>query len=262
MFDQGLSRQGVLPTDSGHDFREPWLVIGDREFQSRLILGIEQYVSAELVARVLDAGAADVFITTFDHTNTKPSLLLAELDNAMDLDRFIWIGTTSFAQSKDEALRTAQMLRKSFGIDIIKLDVRPNDNLPNNEQTVEAARELIGDGFAVLPFILPDPETARALEEIGCSAIRAMASPVASYRGINDESMIRKVIEAVDLPVIVEGGIGSPVHVVIAMQLGAAGVLVNTAVARASDPAKMAASMRHAVLAGHAAIGQQIAVAV
>lgn len=257
MFNKGLSHPSTVPADPSHYSREPWLVIGDREFRSRLILGIEQYVSAELVARVLDSGGADVFITTFDTTNTKPSLLLSDLDDAMDLDRFNWIGTTSFARSKDEAVRTARMLRKSFGIDIMKLDVRLSENLPHNGQTVAAARELIDDGFAVLPFILPDPETARTLEEIGCSAIRAMASPVASYHGIDDKSMIRKVIKAVDLPVIVEGGIGSPVHVVIAMQLGAAGVLVNTAVARASDPARMAASMRHAVLAGHAAVDQR-----
>jgi thiazole synthase len=257
MFDRSLSHPAGVPADPDRDSRESWLVIGDRALRSRLILGIEQYASAELVARVLEAGAADVFITTFDTTNTKPSLLLSDLDDAMNLDRLVWIGTTSFARSKDEALRTARMLRKSFGIDIVKLDVRPSNNLPHNGQTVKAAHELIKDGFAVLPFILPDPETARALEEIGCSAIRAMASPVASYRGIDDESMIRKVIEAVTLPVIVEGGIGSPAHVALAMQLGAAGVLVNTAVARASDPVRMAASMRHAVLAGHAVVDQR-----
>lgn len=237
---------------------EPWLVVGDRVFRSRLILGIEQYTSAELVAGVLRAGEADVFITTFDTTNTKPSLVLMDLDGVIDLDQLTWIGTTSFARSKDEALRTARLLRRSFGIDIMKLDVRPNDNLPHNGQTLDAAGELLADGFAVLPFILPDPMVARSLQAIGCSAVRVMASPVASYRGIDDERLIRRVIEAVDIPVIVEGGLGTPAHVLGAMRLGAAAVLVNTAVAQAANPVRMAAAMRYAVLSG-LAYGEQAA---
>jgi thiazole synthase len=93
---------------------------------------------------------------------------------------------------------------------------------------------------------------AKTPQDIGCSALRIMASPVASYRGIDDEPLIRKVIEAVDIPVIVEGGLGSPVHALTAMELGASAVLVNTAVAQAADPVRMAAAMRHAVLSGRA----------
>jgi thiazole synthase len=235
---------------------EPWLVIGEHSFRSRLVLGIEQYTSPELVGAVLEAGGCDVFITTFDLTNTRPSLLLSDLDQVVDLDRFTWIGTTSFARTKDEALRTVRALRDSFGIEIMKLDVRPADNLPHNAQTVTAARELVADGFAVLPFIRPDVDTALELQDIGCSALRVQTSPVASHRGIDDPDAVRAVIEAVDVPVVIEGGLGSPAHVVAAMELGATAVLVNTAVAVAASPERMATAMRHAVLAGQYGVGQ------
>lgn len=233
---------------------EPWLVIGDVEFHSRLIVGIEQYTSVDLVADVLAAGGCDVFITTFDLSHERPSLMLSELDQVMGLDNFIWIGTTSFARSMDEALATARVLRSTFGITIMKLDVRPTDNLPDNAQTVQAARKLVEDGFAVLPFITPDADTARALEDAGCSALRLMASPVASYRGVDDVPGMHSAIKSVSIPTIVEGGIGSPTHVMSGVGLGADAVLVNTAVAQAADPPRMAAAMRHAVLSARYAL--------
>jgi thiazole synthase len=240
---------------------DPWLTIGDRQFCSRLILGIEQYTEVDLIADVLKAGGCDVFITTFDLDQDKPSVLLTDLDDAVDLDRFTWIGTTSFAKGKSDALRTARTLRESMGIDIMKLDVRPSDNLPHNGQTVEAAVELIDDGFAVLPFILPDVAVARELEAMGCCALRVMASPVASGLGIVDTKAMADVIDAVDIPVIVEGGIGTPEQVVQGMNMGATACLVNTAVAKAPSPALMARAMRHAVLAGRYGAGQALPVA-
>lgn len=232
---------------------EPWLRVKSRSFRSRLILGIEQYTSAPLVGRVLEAGGCDVFITTVDLEQTRASLLISDLDDAAGLDRFIWIGTTSFARSKEDAIRTAQVLRGSFGIDIMKLDVRPADNVPDNQQTIEAARLLLDEEFAVLPFIRPDAETAATLERIGCCAIRVQAAPVASGLGLVDRRALREVIDAVSIPVVIEGGLGLPSHVAEAMELGADAVLVNTAVAQAADPVGMAAAMRLAVLAGRAA---------
>lgn len=240
---------------------DPWLTIGDRKFCSRLILGIEQYTEVDLIADVLKAGGCDVFITTYDLDQDRPSVLLTDLDDAVDLDRFTWIGTTSFARGKSDALLTARTLRESMGIDIMKLDVRPSDNLPDNDQTVVAAAELIADGFAVLPFILPDPVVAKELEALGCCALRAMASPVASGLGITDWETMADVIDAVDIPVIVEGGIGAPEHVVAAMNMGATACLVNTAVAQAPSPALMARAMQHAVLAGRYGVGQALPIA-
>jgi thiazole synthase len=238
---------------SGTTLDEPWLEIGEARFRSRLIVGIEQYDSVSAVGDVLDATGADVFITTVDPDNRRASLLLSDLDTVMPLDNFIWIGTTSFSRSKQSALRTAQILRDCLDIHILKLDVRGEDNRPDNRQTVEAAYELRAQGLELMPFILPDLECARQLEDAGCAALRVMAAPVASGRGIVDPAAIRAVIEQCRIPVIVEGGLGSAKHVAVAMELGAAACLVNTALVQARDPIKMAIAMRHAATAGRLA---------
>ncbi|WP_369192327.1 thiamine biosynthesis protein ThiG [Streptomyces sp. R08] len=235
---------------------EPWLRLGGRALYSRLILGIEQYTDPKLVADVLRVAACDVFITTFDLEQARPSLLTSDLDQAVGLDDYVWIGTTSFARSRQDALLTARRLKQSYGIGIMKLDVRTRANLPDNAQTITAATELITEGFEVLPFILPDPQTAVVLEQAGCAALRVMASPVASARGIIDEQSMRATMAAVSIPVIIEGGLGTPAQVVRAMELGADAVLVNSAVARAPRPTVLAESMRHAVYAGRLAAGQ------
>ena len=229
---------------------EPWLQIGERAFRSRLLLGVEQYTEPALVRDVLDGSGADVFITTYDLERTRSSLLLSDLDRELDLDRFIWIGTTSFAHSAAVATASARQLRTALGLDIIKLDVRDTTNMPDAEATILAAKELLADGFSLLPFILPEVETARVLEGMGCSALRLMAAPVASYRGIVDAEPLRACMDAVEIPTVVEGGIGSPADVTRAFELGADAVLVNTLVARAASPERMARAVRHAALAG------------
>jgi thiazole synthase len=229
---------------------EPWLVLDGQTFRSRLIVGIEQYESVSQVRQVLEASGCDVFITTVDLDQRRPSLLLADLADELPLADFRWIGTTSFARSADGALRTARMLRDCYGLNIIKLDVRGEDNLPDNSATIKVAEILRGEGMHLLPFILPRTDDAWALEQIGCAAVRVMAAPVASGLGIPRPRELRQVIESTELPVIIEGGLGAAHHVTMAMELGAAAVLVNTALARAARPDLLAASMRHAVRAG------------
>lgn len=240
----------VLQTPANAIAEEPWLQAGSCQLASRLILGVEQYTSSALVSQVLEASGADAFIITYDLEQTRASLFLADLDQEVELSRYSWIGTTSFAHSADNAVRTAQYLRDAFDLQVIKLDVRDENNEPDAEATIVAAKQLLADGFTVMPFIRPDLPTARVLQELGCSALRLMASAVGSYSGITDPAGMRACIESVSVPTIVEGGIGSPAHVVQAMELGATAVLVNTLVAQARDPAAMAAAVRHAVLAG------------
>lgn len=239
--------------DSYDAHETPWLTIGEHAFRSRIVVGIEQYDDVSTVRDVLTATGADVFITTVDPDNRRSSLLLSDLDAVLPLDRFTWVGTTSFARSKEGALRTAEILRESMGINILKLDVRGEDNMPDNQLTIEAAHELRQEGWDLLPFILPDPDVARQLEQAGCAALRVMASPVASGRGIVQPDAIREIIEQSTIPVIVEGGLGSAKHVALAMELGAAATLVNTALVRAREPLKMAVAMRHATVAGRLA---------
>lgn len=233
--------------DANRPVNTPWLVAGGVSFTSRLIVGIEQYTDPRVVTDVLAAGGCDVFITTYDPTGNRASLLLSDLDEAMDLSRFGWIGTTSFAYSAEEAVDTAKKLRDAFGIEVIKLDVRTPDNLPDGEPTVAAARTLVDAGFAVLPFIRPEVGLAKRLVDLGAVALRVMASPVASARGVLDPAAVRAVIENADVPVVVEGGLGTPEQVSEALALGADAVLVNTAIATARDCPGTAAAMRRAV---------------
>jgi thiazole synthase len=235
---------------------EPWLIAGQNRFNSRLLLGVEQYNEPALVGQVLEASGADVFITTYDLEQTRASLLLADLDQTVDLSRYCWIGTTSFAYSADMAVRTARHLRETLGLDVIKLDVRDLSNGPDTDATILAAKQLLAEEFHILPFVRPDIHTVLALQDMGCAAIRLMASPVASYRGILDVDGMKACIDALSVPTIVEGGIGSPAHVTQAMELGATAVLVNTLVARAEKPVAMAAAVRHAVLAGVLAVSR------
>lgn len=240
---------GQFPVQQG----EPWLTVGKYQFRSRLLVGIEQYSSIPLIKQVLEGSGADVFITTVDPDGMRCSLLLSDLADEIALDQYMWIGTTSFARTAAAALRTVAILRHTCGIDVIKLDVRSEDNRPDNRATVTVAEQLRADGLTVLPFILPDLQDAKRLEEAGCAAIRIMASPVASGRGIVDARALREIIEYSRIPVIIEGGLGTTQHVAQAMELGAAAVLVNTALARARDPGLMAAAMKHAAIAGRLA---------
>lgn len=229
---------------------EPWLVLGEERFHSRLLVGIEQYDSAPLVRRVLEASGSDVFITTMDPDNQRSSLLLTDLADELPMTEYRWIGTTSFARSAESALKTARMLRDQYGINIMKLDVRSGDNRPDNAATIRVAETLRNEGMELLPFILPDTRDAAELEKLGCAALRVMAAPVGSGRGIPEPEPIREIIEQTSLPVIVEGGLGTALHAMTAMTMGAAGVLVNTALVRAADPILLATAMKHAVRAG------------
>lgn len=121
-----------LIVDAQEVQEEPWLVLGEEKFRSRLLVGIEQYESAPMVRQVLEASGSDVFITTMDPDNNQSSLLLTDLADALPLTDYRWIGTTSFARSEESALRTARMLRDDHGINIMKLDVRTDGNRPES----------------------------------------------------------------------------------------------------------------------------------
>jgi thiazole synthase len=238
-----------LPVESRAD-ANPWLEVAGRQLRSRLIVGIEHYHSADVASQVLKAVGADVIIVTTDTDNERPSLLLADLERTVRLHDFAWIGTTSFARSRAAAIRTAYVLRESMGINILKLDVRGTANVPDNEATVESARELRRSGLELLPFIQPDVRTARELEDIGCAALRVMASPIGSGRGIDTPQRLREIVSILGIPVIIEGGLGRASHVAQALELGAAAALVNTAISHADDKVRMATAMRHAAVAG------------
>ena len=229
---------------------DPWLSTGRHQLFSRLLIGIERYTDPVAVGEVLRAAGADALITTIDVQQRHSSVPLLALHDQLDLGRYVWMGTTSFAGSPGEAVATARALRSSLGIDLLKLDVRDGRQRPDTEGTLVAARVLLAEGFAVLPFIEPDVDVALALQDLGCSAIRLMAAPVASFRGIVDPAAIAKCIGSLDVPAVVEGGLGSPADITRALELGASAVLVNAMVVEATDPAAMARAAWYGLLSG------------
>ena len=235
----------------GDEVQDP-LVIAEREFDSRLLVGTGKYDSFETmrdavlasrcelvtvaVRRIdLDAGGED--ITSFLPENT---LLLPN---------------TSGAETAEEAIRIARLARAGGLPDWIKLEVIPDARylLPDPVETLKAAAALVEDGFTVLPYVLPDPVLAAKLEEVGCATVMPLASPIGSGRGLKLRDSIRIVIEQANVPVVVDAGLGSPSHAAEAMEMGADAVLVNTAIARARDPVAMAHAFRLAVEAGREA---------
>lgn len=232
---------------------KPWLTINGQQFYSRLLVGIEQYDSPVQIREILEATESQVFITTFDLESTRSSILLSDLACELPIQSYIWVGTTSFARSAKDALTTARLLQQSLGIQIIKLDVRTQENFPSNAETISVARELLAEGLAVLPFIWPDHHDALELERLGCSAIRLMAAPVGSGRGLANANIIAPIIPQLRIPVIIEGGLATATDVSQAMELGADAVLINTALVKARNPLLMARAMKWAVEAGYLA---------
>lgn len=233
--------------DSGND---PF-VIGGRTFRSRLFLGTGKYSSDALIPAVVEAADAEVMtvaVRRFDPDNPGDNLL-DRIPPQIHL-----MPNTSGARNADEAVRIAELGRAATGSDWVKVEVitDPRRLLPDGLETIRASEQLVGRGFRVFPYINPDLYIARALRDAGCSAVMPLAAPIGSGKGLRTEEMIGILIEEIDLPVIVDAGIGRPSEGCAAMELGAAAVLVNTAVALAEDPVRMAGAFRRAVEAGRA----------
>ena len=228
------------------------LVIAEREFGSRLLVGTGKYDSFDTMRDAVLASRSelvtvavrriDLDARTGDITSVLPENVLL-------------LPNTSGAETAEEAIRIARLARAGGLPDWIKLEVIPDPHylLPDPVETLKAAAALVEDGFTVLPYVLPDPVLAAKLEEVGCATVMPLASPIGSGRGLKLRDAIRIVIEQATVPVVVDAGLGSPSQAADAMEMGADAVLVNTAIARAGDPVAMAHAFRLAVEAGRAA---------
>jgi len=228
------------------------LVIADRQFRSRLIVGTGKYESLPVMAEAVAASGAELV--------TVAVRLIDFEDRATDLTSFLpddllLLPNTAGAKTAEEAVRVARLARAGGLPDWVKLEVIPDARnlLPDPVGTLEAAETLVADGFTVLPYMFPDPMLARRLEEVGCATVMPLAAPIGSGRGLKLRESIGIIIEEARVPVIVDAGLGVPSDAAAAMELGADAVLVNTAIARAGDPVAMAAAFRLAVEAGRRA---------
>lgn len=230
----------------------PWLTIAGRPLYSRLIVGTEQYDSAELIRTVFANSNSELLIVAASLGDSSPGLPLSAVLSRLDGGMPIMISTTSLASSVSDAISIARLLRESLDVQSVKLDVRPDTlrSIPDNRLTIDAARILISEGFEVVPMITPDRVAAVELERIGCKALRLMAGPLRKGAGIANLQLMLSVKREVGVPCIGEGGVGTCSDVALMMQSGMDAVLVNTAIARSSNPPLMARAMRLAVAAG------------
>lgn len=173
----------------------------------------------------------------------------------IDRRRIALLPNTSGCWTPQDAVATARLGRELLGTDLVKLEVIGDERTlwPDVEGTVEAARVLVREGFVVLPYCTDDPVVCRRLQDVGCAAVMPLAAPIGSGLGIRNPTNLMLVRDAVTIPMIVDAGVGTASDAAVAMELGADGVLLNTAVAAARDPVKMASAMRHAVIAGRLA---------
>ncbi len=230
------------------------LRIGSREFRSRLFVGTGKYQSVEETRAALEASGAEVVTVALRRVDLKDrgagSLMALLLSKQWTL-----LPNTAGCYTADDAVRTLRLARELGLADLVKLEVigDPKTLYPDNEQTLEAAKLLVKEGFTVLPYCIDDPIVCRKLEDIGCAAVMPLAAPIGSGLGIRNPHNLRIILEQAKVPVIVDAGVGTASDAAVAMELGCHGVLMNTAIAGAKKPVLMAEAMREAVNAGRKA---------
>lgn len=230
------------------------LVVAGRELKSRLIIGTGKYESYEQNARALEASGAEMITVALRRVNLsdrdKPRLV-----DFIDPEKYVFLPNTAGCFTGEDAVRTLRLAREAGGWNLVKLEVLsdPKHLYPDMEETLRAAKMLIADGFDVMVYCSDDPVYARKLEEAGCCAIMPLGAPIGSGLGIQNPVNIRLIVEQTSVPVIVDAGVGTASDAAVAMELGCDGVLMNTAIAEAKDPIRMAVAMKHAVIAGREA---------
>jgi thiazole synthase len=232
---------------------DPFVIAG-QELRSRLILGTGKYRTMEEMVAAMEAAQVEmitVALRRIDFDNPSQKTIL----DYFDWKQYRILPNTAGCQTADEAIRVAHMARAMELSDWIKLEVIPDAKylLPDPIGTLDAARTLVREGFTVLPYINDDPVLAKHLEDVGCATVMPLASPIGSGQGMVNFEQIRIIVEQANVPVIVDAGIGAPSDAALAMETGASGCLVNTAVALAENPALMGEAIAEGVRAGRKA---------
>ena len=232
------------------------LVIAGRTFRSRLILGTGKFSAPEVMRAALEASGAEMVTVALRRADLSGQRdPFANILEFIDRRRFLLVPNTSGAMNAEEAVRLARLAAAAGLPKWVKLEIHPDPRylLPDPVETLKAAELLVKEGFTVLPYINADPVLAKRLQDVGTATVMPLGSPIGSNRGIQTRDQIRIIIEQAVVPVVVDAGLGAPSHASEAMEMGADAVLVNTAIAVASDPNRMATAFRMAVEAGRAA---------
>jgi thiazole synthase len=229
------------------------LILGGRKFHSRLLVGTGKYRTLDEGREAIRRSGAEIVTVALrrvDLTPGEPNVL-----DTIDRTRQTILPNTAGCYTAEEAIRTCRLARELGIADLVKLEVIGDQQtlFPDGAATLEAARILVKDGFTVLPYCMDDPILARHLEDAGCAAVMPLAAPIGSGLGIRNPYNLRIILEHAKVPIIVDAGVGTASDAAVAMELGCAGVLMNTAIAGARDPLMMAEAMRDAVIAGRRA---------
>jgi thiazole synthase len=230
------------------------LKIADREFKSRLIVGTARYPDPQSMLDALEASGTEIVTVAIRRVKLDDASQDSPIQLLSGRNYFILPNTAGCFTAK-EAVLTAQLAREALGHNWVKLEVIGDDEtlFPDVPELIKAAEQLIADGFVVLPYSNDDPVTCRKLADMGCAAVMPLGAPIGSGMGIRNPYNLLIIRELVDLPLIVDAGVGTASDAAIAMELGADGLLLNTAIAQAKHPADMARAMRLGVEAGRLA---------
>ncbi|NWK57064.1 thiazole synthase [Verrucomicrobiaceae bacterium N1E253] len=232
------------------------LKIADRSFDSRLMTGTGKFASNELMRDSLVSSGTEIVTVALRRADLSggddPQ---ADILKFIDPAKYLLLPNTSGAMNAEEAIRLARLAEAAGLPKWIKLEIHPDPTylLPDPIETLKAAEVLVAEGFTVLPYINADPVLAKRLQEVGTAAVMPLGAPIGSNQGVVTRDQIRIIIDQAIVPVVVDAGLGAPSHAAEAMELGADAVLVNTAMAIASDPVRMGEAFKLAVQAGRAA---------
>lgn len=235
------------PTD------DSWVVAG-RRLRSRLIVGTGKYKDLQETAAAIEASGAEMVTVAVRRVNVNdPKAPM--LQDHVDPKKYIYLPNTAGCHTALDAVRTLRLAREAGGWGLVKLEVLADQKTlyPDMEETLKAAKVLVAEGFQVMVYCSDDPVYARKLEDAGCCAIMPLGSLIGSGLGVQNPVTIRLIVEQARVPVIVDAGVGTASDAAVAMELGCDGVLMNTAIAQAKDPVRMARAMKHAVIAGREA---------
>lgn len=231
-------------------------VIAGRQFDSRLFVGTGKFSSNESMRDALDASGTQMVTVALRRADLSGGRdPFANILDFIDGEKYLILPNTSGAMNAEEAVRLARLAEAAGLPKWVKLEIHPDPTylLPDPIETLKAAEVLVKEGFTVLPYINADPVLAKRLQDVGVATVMPLGAPIGSNRGIATRDQIRIIIEQATVPVVVDAGIGAPSHAAEAMEMGADAVLVNTAIAIASDPVMMARAFAMAVEAGRTA---------
>lgn len=228
------------------------LVIGGREFASRLFIGTGKFSGNEIMQEALEASGTEMVTVALRRADFQNK---SNIISYIDRSKYLLLPNTSGAKDADQAVRLARLAREAGCEPWVKLEVTPDPRylLPDGVETLKAAEILVKEGFIVLPYINADPILAKRLEDVGVATVMPLGAPIGTNKGIRTKEQIAIIIEQANIPVVVDAGIGAPSHAAEAMEMGADAVLVNTAIAVSGDPVMMASAFRLAVEGGYMA---------